>query len=385
MASRRLLSSKGERRASALASRARPRLRPRRVATRRWPGALCLTLAALVAMPASAHDLTVDIGGSLTATSESNPRAGAATVGAFGAFDLSDDWSLLGGLSYTRDFGTRAGESSSPGSDVVAVSAGAMWLIDEHFMTLLLLTGAPPSRQRSATTIAFPDPATSARRTADILIDSSTWTLGGLWTGGWASGGGGPWGSAVDVTVGVNRFDVFQQVVLPDTPRGALLRQACATRTGGPACRLVSGASTPLLQTRLALAYTGTLLQRTDFGLEGALFLYDGDPTEVGYFSVVAAGRGGGLDLGAGVPVLPLLASVRPWVTHRLRAVTLKASYQLGAYAAGLGFNHAATLRVTWKVTGTWRLLATVIGQVDAGAAAPNPSATALLGVMAVW
>lgn len=345
----------------------------------------------VAALPAVAHDVSVDVSGTLTTTSSDNPRAGAASLGLSGSWDVSDAWSLLGTFVYTRDFPTRSGGESpddpstfSPGSNVFLISAGVMWLASDHLMTMLVVNGSPVSLQPSATTRRFDDPVTGEPRVVSLVVNGRNSSLGGAWTGSWASNGDGAWESTVDLGVSVNRFDTFQRLVVPDTPRGRQLRQACLSRAELAVCQLVNGASTPLVQARLSAAYLGTLHADTDFALEGAYFLYDQDPLDVGFFPVVTAGRGD--ELGSGVPVNPLRLSVRPSVAHRFSRVTLKGSYQLGVYAGGLGLNHLATLRTTWKVTPAWRVTLTVSAQVDSGSTGlTNPGGTALLGAMFVF
>ena len=80
----------------------------------------------LLATPCLAHDLSVDVSGTLTTTSADNPRAGAVALGLSGSVDLNDAWSLTGLAVLTRDLATRTPESVSPGSNVLLFSLGAM-------------------------------------------------------------------------------------------------------------------------------------------------------------------------------------------------------------------------------------------------------------------
>lgn len=347
---------------------------------------LLAVLLSAVPATARAHDVSVDVSGALITTSQNNPRAGSFGVAASGGWDVGDTVSLFTNVAYTRDLATRSMGTFTAGSNVVLLGLGAMWLPTDSLMTMLLVTGSPPSTGSSATTVTFRDPLTREPRSADVVVNSRSWTVGGLWTGTWMQApGAGAWSSLVDVLAGVTWFDVYQQLQVPDSAAGNQLRQQCQSGArAAVVCDLVNGASTPLLQVKLGAGYVGTLLDDTDFGVEAVGYLYDRDPADVGYFSVVSVGRG--LELGSGVPVLPLAFSVRPSVQHRFSRVSLKASYQWGLYAAGLGTNHVLTLRTTVKLTKAWRLSATVTGQVDQSSSGwGNFGGVAVLGATVVF
>jgi hypothetical protein len=349
-------------------------------------GGLLALVVVVAPLAAAAHDLAVDLTGSLITTSDDNPRAGSVGVMASGGWDVTDAVSLFTNLGYTRDLAMQSRAPGTPetqtsGSNVFLAALGLLWLPADDWMTMLTVSGSPPAYVRSATTLHPPDPLPP---TMNVVVDSRSWTVGALWTGTWMQPPhDGPWSSLLDAVVGATWFDVFQQAEVPDTPTGARLVDFCASR-GGPLCQLVKGASTPLLQVRLGGGYTGTLYEKTDFGVEVQGFLYDRDPTSVGYFAPVNVGRG--LELGNGVPVLPLAVSVRPSVLHRFSRVSLKLSYQFGLYAGGLGTNHALTLRATVKVSERWRLQATVTGQMDASSSGlGNFGGFAVLGATVVF
>lgn len=334
-------------------------------------------LLLLVAAPCLAHDLSADLSGTVTTTSADNPRAGSFGLGLSGSVDLTDAWSLTGLAVFTRDLGTRTPESFSPGSNVLLFSLGAMWLPSDSLMTMLTVLVSPPVEQLNATTVTGP-----FGRTADIVIASRTSSVGVVWNGLWSSGGLSRLEHTVDLTLGFNRFNVIQRAQVPDSPAGDLLQQACAEGRPLEVCPLVRGVATPLWQGRFGVGYTATLFTSTDLGLEGTYFLYDRPPSTVGYFSLVSLGR----EVGSGVPVLPVQLSVRPSVAHRFGPVTVKLGYQYGLYTEGLGALHAATAKVSWKVTRTWRLSLSVTGQLDlAGGVVSNRGGQALLGVLYAW
>ena len=331
----------------------------------------------LVAAPCLAHDVSVDVTGMSTAASVDNPRTGAVAVGVSGSYDFNDAWSLMGMAVLTRDLGTRTADASSPGSNVLLFTLGAMWIPTDSLMTMLTLSSSPPVEQANALTVTGP-----LGRTADAVITSKTSSFGALWNGLWSSGGSGPLEHTVDVALGVTRYDVSQRLVVPQTLAGALLVQACDDGRELEVCALVAGVASPLWQGRFGAGYTASILRDTDVGLDATYFLYDKAPSGVGVFSLVSLGR----EVGSGVPVLPLQLMLKPHVSHRFGSVTVKLSYQYGLYTEGLGSLHALTGKVSWKVNTSWRLSLSVTGQLDAaGGVVSNRGGQALLSVLYAW
>ncbi len=83
---------------------------------------LALSTVVLTAASAGAHDVSVEVFGSATAPSESNPRSGGA--GAAGSYDFNDSWSAWAGFGYTRDLATQTAGSSSSGSNIFSSPRG---------------------------------------------------------------------------------------------------------------------------------------------------------------------------------------------------------------------------------------------------------------------
>lgn len=331
-------------------------------------------LALSASFPALAHDVGVDVSGAVTTSSDVNPRSGGAGVSVTGAWDVSDSFSVFGLAGWLHDMPTRTGTTSSDGGDVFRFSLGAQWLPRPQWMVMLAVSGSPPSQQTNTTTRRVFD------RDVDAIIDSNSYSFGAQLYGGWMSDWGGDFESMVDVGAGFNRYDIFQKLRLQD---GEFVRRLCGRRDF-EVCQLVDGVSTPLWQGRFSASYTATLLRNTDLGAEVTAFVYDRDPADVGYFSVVQAGRS---DLGSGVPVLPLVFSVRPSVSHRFSRLTLRVSYQYGLYASALGAMHAATVKTTLKLGTDWRLWLSVTGQLDVDLAPTIVSlgGAAVLGVLRVF
>jgi hypothetical protein len=322
--------------------------------------------AVLCARSARAHDVGLDIFLNGTAPSANNPRTGSAGFALSGSYDVTEKWTVfLSGL-FLRDFATRTAETVSAGSNVFFVSGGAMWLPTEHLMLLAMAMGSPPTVQRSATEVEFVTGPT------DVLFRGTNASVGGLLLGSYATNGFSKLEHAVDLSVGINHFRTEQMVELPQTPLAARVPTFCArpeavSRAGPFAqqfCPLVNGQSAALTQVRLGATWIGTLALKTDVALDVAGFLYDSaDPASVGFFTVVQNGRTN--DFGSGVPAAPWAFTVRPSVTHRFSKFSVRVAYQLGLYTGGLGTNHLLSTRLTWKVTSSVRLTASLLGQAD--------------------
>jgi hypothetical protein len=326
----------------------------------------------------NAHDVTLEFTGNLTAESADNPRRGGAGLVASGSWDFSEAWSAYVSAGYLRDFGTRTAETASSGSNIFNFGAGALWLPSEHFATQVMVVGSPLSNQLSATAVPVRAAATDETRAVNIVLSNRTWMLGGLGTFGWASNGLGNFESAVDLSASAVRFDVVQQLIPQGQPQDENFRRVCETASG-PLCELYVGAATPLFQARLGASYLATLHRRTDLGLDAAYFLYDRDPSNVGFFTLVALGRT--TDVGSGVPILPLRFSLRPSVSHRWSKLSIRVSYQIGLYTVEGALNHLGAIRASWKVNEHLRFTLALSGQVDTIDAEPQDlGGTALFG-----
>lgn len=339
------------------------------------PPLLALLLAAGAAR---AHDVSADLNAGLTTSSSANPRFGSAGANAAFTYDFSEAVSAWLGLGYLRDLPTRTAETQSPGSNVFLFHAGGLFLPTEHWTVLTQLSVSPPSQQLSATSVPLP----RLNRSADVVLRSTTNTEALTVVGGYATNGESAWEHAVDATVGVMRFGVAQTLD-ERTPSYATVSAVCANAERLPICSIVRGVQSDLWQVRLGGSYTATVKEKLDATLEALGYLYSADPTSVGYFSVVVAGRLGP-ELGTGVPVAPFALSVRPSLAYRFERVTLRASYQAGAYVQALGVNHQLTARLSVKVSDHVKLLTSLTGQVDGvGQRLESWGASLSLGVLA--
>jgi hypothetical protein len=111
---------------------------------------------------------------------------------------------------------------------------------------------------------------------------------------------------------------------------------------------------------RLSANVSATLFTDTDVTLSGDYYVYQQNPSQVGFFTLVAAGRG------AGVPIAPLRYEVRPEVAHRFGDLSARLWVQAGEYLPGTGQSTAgAGLKLQYKFTKAFRSWVTLSGQRD--------------------
>ncbi|MDP3505564.1 MAG: hypothetical protein Q8S33_34805 [Myxococcales bacterium] len=340
-------------------------------------GRLALVVAVVLAFPANAHDLGVDLTFNGTAASATNPRAGSAGFGLSGSYDFTDQWSAFLTANYLRDLATRTTDSFSPGSNIFLFSAGAMFVVNEHVMVMGAINGSPPTTQRNAQQLPLTT-RTGQTIVLDGVLESTNASLGGTLLGSYATNGLSRWEHTIDVSANVTGLSSFQNLQLKRVAE-AFARNNCPPGDDQRACRLVVGTNTPLVQVRLGATYTATLFSKLDLLLDGAAFLYDKDPATVGVFST-QQGRPA-LDLGS--PTAPWVATARLTGLYRFSKVNLRLGYQFGLYAADFGANHLVRASVTWKVSSSFRLTLSALVQTDVDSSGPiNRGGTVSTGVL---
>lgn len=338
-----------------------PAPRGRRAAA--WARCLVALALAGASAPARAHDVTADVSLSLSRVDERQLSAGRLGVALGGAYDFTEAFSAWLTVQYMRELpSTTEGERVS-GADIFLLSPGLSWMHGDHWFVLGSGVFAPPTKQLKATRIDVLD-GPLAGTTQVVTISSENASAGATLKGGYATGGLSDFESTFDVAVSATSFDVTQSLVLPNTLRAAQLRAACGQRPEMPVCALVDGAKTPLWQTKLAATYTAMLSLQLEVGLEAALFLYDRDPTDVGYFSLALLGR----EVGSGIPVAPQRLQLRTFLARRWERLSLKGSWTIGPYVDWSASSHLATLQVSWKLGESVRLQALVLTQLEASA-----------------
>lgn len=329
---------------------------------------------ALLACPAAAHDVGLDLDATSAISTADAPRLGAVGGTANAGFDFGDALSLFGAFAYHRELPTRIAEISAGGGDVFQLSVGALWFGANGLSALLGLQYSPASAIRSAATLRFRNPATDQVEGVAGVVANTTTSVGFTLGGGLASSA-----SLLNAQVTATRYELGQRFTVPPTPRGEALAAHCVTNPASKPCPVVNGKSAALWQARLGLTWTVTPVADLQLGVEGAAYFFDSDPAAIGFFAVAVLERGA--DAGSGASAA-YLVTVRPFAGYHFGRVGLRLSYQLGAYAADQGLAHLLSLRTTLEVNDRLSLGLTLSGQADTGATTAF-GASAVLG--ATW
>lgn len=329
-----------------------------------------LFVFALVATGARASSVSNEVSANSTQATETNPRSGNVADALNASFDLSDNWALNAGASLTAEGETPAlqrGGFGSSGNAVTAFSLGLDWQPSDAWSTGVSLDFSPESTQYTGTQVQI----NTAGTAADALLRSKSSSVEAGFdlsydTPGdsdleWSFGGG----------VSTTHLSTDQQITRVRAKSGAAstpqqIRDFCTGHKCSPSLLAALRAQTgvTLDSQRLSASATAILATNTDLTLSGDYYLYDQDPTQVGYYSVARVGR-----VGNGLNIAPLQYSVRPEVAHRFGDFSAKVWVQAGEYVAGAGQSTVgAGLRLQYKFTKTFRLWATASGQHDVDA-----------------
>ena len=136
-----------------------------------------VVIEAAVAVNAFAHDISADTTGTLTTSSSNNPRAGSFGANLGGTAEFNDFVSAWAGFGYTRDLGTKTGDSKSDGSNVFLINAGVMWLPTDNWMFMASGNFSPRVEQQSALALALRTGTTSDAVVINTTTDDSSQKL----------------------------------------------------------------------------------------------------------------------------------------------------------------------------------------------------------------
>ena len=345
-------------------------------------------LAALVPALAFATDVSDELNVTGTQATPTNPQTGSVSDRIAANFDLSDTWVLNADITLTHQAATPASTAAifpDSGGTVFDLGLGAEWDATDTWTFTANADLSPSSTTSSNTQLTLDTPTlTSASADAQLrtVASSSGLMLGASWT----SAGQSNFESAVDLTLGGNRFKSNQRIT------------AIESRTGQPIsaggvytyCKRIAASTSTDLRTRYAKAlcqqilptldpkgkdatlgqltvgatYTATLYQDTDVGLGLTYFGYSEDPTQVGFFTLATSGRHH-VEMGDGVPVAPLRWSMRPEVVHRFGDLTADLWYEHGQYVSGQGRSEMIGLKLAYRFSKTYRAWLSGSGQND--------------------
>jgi hypothetical protein len=248
-----------------------------------------------------------------------------------GMWEPGDDWQLRIDLTGTRYFDNKT-------SDVMLANLAVEYDPDAHWI-LRLAAGGSPSSTADSTSVVQAQTAQGTAVTGDARITTASSSASGSAQLGYDTAGDGAAETSALVTASVTRLDSTQ----PLTQLQELCAShACAAGLAGA----LDGSPATVNQLVLGASLSEQLYRDTDVGLDGSYYLYDKDPTQVGYLSITRAGQAAGGGLG----LAPVLYSVMPSLSHRLGPVMVMSSVAYSRYVDQLGHDVSATLRLQYKL-----------------------------------
>jgi hypothetical protein len=333
---------------------------------------------------AQASSVSNEVGGQVTQTTPSNPRAGNVADLLKANVDVADFLVLRAAIGFTYEFATQTpagGAFQGTATSVFAFSLGLDWEVTDALTLSLDGVFSPSSSQSANTIITLTGPAGGAVERNGLLATEAS-SYGADLSGDYLIGNPLAEGLAlsVDADVGWLALTVEQTLEQLENEMGTAaanidrIRTFCSSTTVPADVRrcqalkpLLSNGSDTLDEFRLATGATLTVNVHTDVGLHGAYYLYNKDPSDFGYYSALTSGRTAlhNISLGNGVPLAPYLFTIRPDVTQRLGPVSLGLWYQFAVYASDLGSSQVVGARVQWAIGEQWKVWVTGSFQVD--------------------
>lgn len=334
--------------------------------------------------PASGSSVSNEVGGQVTQTTPSNPRAGNVADLFKANMDVAEALVLRAAVGFTYEFATptpTGGSFKGTDTSVFAFSLGLDWEVTEALSLSVDGVVSPSSTQAANTVITLTGPL-GGTVDRNGLLQTVASSYGAGVSADYSIGNplADRLAFTLDADVGWLAITVDQSLERLENEMGtagesvARIRSFCETTTVPAqvhrcqALQSLLGTGTDTLnEFRLAAGATVTVARDTDVGLHAAYYLYSQDPADFGYYSALNSGRTAlhNVSLGNGVPLAPYLFTVRPDVTQRLGRLSLGLWYQFGLYASDLGTSQVVGVRIQWALSDAWKLWVTGSLQVD--------------------
>lgn len=345
-----------------------------------------LLLLLLGAGPVRAHSVSNEVALGLSEDTPASPHGPHVADQLTFRFDLSDDWSMKLGGTYTYDTATPPPEGAAfatSSAQVLTVVGGLEWDVSPRVTVYLEASGSPRASQSFDGQVSFEGPG-GVKIPFDVLLYNATssvglvggvtWQLGGTEFLGTVLGG-----TIIDLSLGWTLLTTYQRldgIVVDQKPstRGQLLVYCGLFPRRCDALRpLLKGGEDSLNQLMVSLAILQPVGPSTDLGLSGSYYGYDQDPTQAVFFTA-RANAAAGDSLGAGFPLAPVRWSISPNLAQRFGNWTLAPSYQYLKYASSIGEAHVAALRISWRIDSSWTVWVSGSAQWDLLADPTSPT-----------
>jgi hypothetical protein len=356
-----------------------------------------LLLVLLGASPVRAHSVSNELALGLTEDSPASPHGPHVADQLTFRFDLSDDWSMKLGGTYTYDTATpppEGGAFATSSAQVLSVVGGLEWDVSPRVTTYLEATGSPRASQSFDGLVSFEGPGGVKvpfnvllyNATSSVgLLGGVTWQLGGTEFLGTVVGG-----TIIDLSLGWTLLTTQQRVDgivgldgKPSNRSELLVYCALFPRRCTALRPYLKGGEDSLNQLAVSLALLQPVGSSTDLGLSGSYYGYDQDPT-VAVFFTARATTAAGNSLGAGFPLAPVRWSISPNLNQRVGSWSLSPWYQFLKYASSLGQAHVAGLRISWQIDPTWTVWVSGSAQWDLLSDPTSPTPETAAGTQVV-
>ena len=314
------------------------------------------------------EELTVDKADS----TPDNPRAGSGSNHLAASFNLGEQWALDFSFDFTA---TQAPDPSGQkfpdqGGKATSFGLGTDWDPNDHISLGAVFNFSPKSTNLSGTTLDYQSgPGKTTTLDAQLRADSSSANAGLSFNYDTAGDGDLEWTFSLGVTG--SQLDTTQQVTQVQLRNGDKLNKGDLNTycTSNPkACpktlrSALKERAYTLDSAQLSAGAMATIFEDTDLGVTFDRWLYDQDPTDVGYFSLTGQK---GFSGGGGVPIAPMKSDVRVDLTHRFGALSVRVNGSLGGYVDGTGGGtYSGGVRVQYKFTKEFRLWLTLGARHD--------------------
>jgi hypothetical protein len=313
------------------------------------------------------EELTVDKADS----TPENPRAGSASNHLAASFNLGEEWALDFSFDFTATQAADTGSAPFPdrGGKATSFGIGADWDPNDHVSLGAVFNFSPKSTNISGTTLDYTAGNKSTTLDAQLRADSSSANAGLSFNYDTAGDGDLEWTFSLGVTG--SQLDTTQVVTAVQLRNGTSISksQLGTYCTNNPkACPKTLKAALKeraytLDSAQLSAGVMATIFEDTDLGVTVDHWLYDQDPTEVGYFSLTGQK---GFSGGGGVPIAPMNSDVRVDLIHRFGAFSVKVNGSVGGYVDGTGGGtYGGGVKLQYKFSKQFRLWLTLAARHD--------------------
>lgn len=352
----------------------------------RCPLVYTLAIVAFGRLPAHADGVAEEVSAGNVPHIQGSPGSTWIADKLTGMWEPGDDWQLRLDVTGTRYMTTKA-------SDVLLANLAVEYDPSNHWILRLGAGGSPSSTADSSMPVQLQD-LRGTSITADTKLKTATASASGSAWLGYETAGEGAVETSVLFSASVTELQSLQQVTSVRGRNGQMvtldqLRTFCMSHpcAGGLGSAL-DGQAASVGQLVLGAGLSEQLFQDTDVGLDGSYYLYDKDPTQVGYFSVTRAGQTS--LAGGGIGLAPVLYSVMPSLIHRFGRVMVMSSVAYSKYVDAQGSDVTATVRLQIKLAQggdrRLKLWAKLTGSRDVDQMNTTSKAgSAALGVQYAW